>query len=165
MNGTNFSTGLLSTLAAAYLSTTTQPVLGINPGIVLAGLIGSVICVLLQKNLSGREMAAIGICGTAASIYGSKVVARWIGTTDESTNSLIGLLLGVGGIYIFRRLVDTLQDPQYALSLIRAGKFLDLLKPTPRPEPVSLVKLQEPTNPVPVVVADPHSPIPDKPQS
>lgn len=152
--------GLGASIGTAYLSTTTQPVLGVEPGIVLAGVIGSVITVLLQKNLAARETVAIGVCGTAASIYGSSVVARWVGATEESTNTLIALLLGMAGIYIFRRLVDTLQDPQYALTLIRAGKFVDLLKPTPRPEPVTAVKVAEP---VVVAVAPVASSVLDKP--
>lgn len=125
---------LIASLTVGYLATTTQPVVGVEPSIVLAGVVGAAISIILQKTLSTRESLAIAICGTAASIYFTNVVARWMNATEADWLNAISLTLGLAGIYIFRRLSDIVQDPRHVIEAIRSGKLFDLLKTQPRPE-------------------------------
>jgi uncharacterized membrane protein YfcA len=134
MSATQTIGGLGASLMTSYLATTTQPVFGMDPSIALAGFIGSAISILMQKSLATRETLLIAVCGTACSVYGTSLVARWMGVEGDALGT-IGLLLGVLGIYIFRRISDIAQDPQHIIDAIRSGKWFDLLKTQPRVEP------------------------------
>ena len=125
--------GITSSVLAAVVSGVTPPVLGIDPLVALTGVVGSAISIMLQKSLTSREITTIALCGTASSIYFTSLVGKWIGASSEAMPA-ISLLLGVMGIYIFRRFADIANDPQHVFTAIKEGRFWDLLKTAPRPE-------------------------------
>lgn len=130
-----------------YLATATEPIHGLKPTTALAGFFGAVVTILVQKPVGARETMAIAFCGTVCAIYGTPYVARWFGV--ETDREVFALILGVAGIYICRRLVDLVQNPQSTANAIREHRWLDLLTTDPRPLATIEVK---------TVVLDPKSP-------
>lgn len=172
-----------SASAPAVLMTTTQSVFGLQPETALAGLAGAVGMVLCQKAMGARETCAVAFCGVVSALYLTPYVASKLGVVEN--RALVSCVLGVVGIFVFRRVVDIAQNPQSIVDIVRSRKWLDLLKSTERPENVTSVRVVENTSttpapvklvetsdvkivasqqPVPVIVAD-HvaSSIPDKP--
>ena len=122
---------ITASATTATIMSTTQPVADVRPATALAGLIGAVITILVQKPLGARETLGVAVCGTATALYLTPYVAHWIGVDEE--RQAMAFLLGMAGIFVCRRLIDLIQDPQHVVDIIRSGKWLDLLKTSPRP--------------------------------
>ena len=130
----NLSTAVLAvsaSAATATLMTTSAPIVDVRPATAIAGFVGAVITILVQKPVGARETLGTMVSGTACAIYLTPYVAGWFGFTDE--RAIFAFVLGIAGIYVCRRVIDLIQNPDEIVNAIRNRDWASLLTTTPRP--------------------------------
>lgn len=90
----------------------------------IAGLVGSVVNVSIDRRLTMRMSVAVIIAGTASAFYISPLIAHRIGAGDDMTSAL-GFITGLIGMNICTFII------RHSGSIVRAGfdKFGISVKP------------------------------------